>query len=115
MRPTVQAIYHNTTIIMLFADMDAAKASYEKISEALGEYKMFRNERKETINVETDGGLTTLRLERLDALFLNSVESHERDLQERLDEELKIRRRRLEMGLPSLPDQPTDDVISLEG
>lgn len=103
MRATVEVVYHANSVGMTFRDQEKAKAAYDKISAALKEYKMFKNDREETVEIDAEQGLSTLKLERIDAVLFN--EQHfldEEDLREKLNNEKRAREMREEMGLPDL-------------
>ena len=101
MNATVEAVYYVTKVLMGFRDRDAAKAAYDKISAALKEYQKFRNDRVEVVEVDTENGLTSLKLERMDAVLFNEPQEFDEDAWRKcLIEEKRVRELREELGLP---------------
>jgi hypothetical protein len=97
----VEVVYHATGVTMSFKAEEKAKAAYNKVSAALKEYQRYKNDHSETVEIETDEGLSTLRLERMDAVLFNPPEDLERVHRAALEHEKRVREIRAELGLPA--------------
>jgi len=102
MKSDIQIIYHAMAVKMSFIDQEAAQVAYEKISAALKEYRLFKNERAETVEVDAEDGATTLRLERMDAVLFNRGAETETQLRASLEDEKLGHKLREELGLPPM-------------
>ncbi len=70
--------FHATVSTLKYLDEAKAKAAYDKLKQALDGYKIFKNDRGETVEVEQDeetGGVATFRLERMDSVVFSSEQS----------------------------------------
>lgn len=99
---TLSISFHATISRYHFFDNEKADAAYTKAKEALEEYQRYKNDRKESIEIATEGGHATLKLERMDAVSISDDSDNERMIREHLRSEVIARRLREEMGLPEL-------------
>lgn len=99
---TLAISFHATISRYHFFDDEKANAAYTKAKEALEEYQRYKNDRKESIEIDTENGNATLKLERMDAVSINDDTDNERMIREHLKAEVIGRRLRNEMGLPDL-------------
>ena len=67
----IEIVYQANAVQMGFRDPEKARAAYDKISAALREYRPFKNDRTETVEVDTENGLSTLKLENMNAVLFN--------------------------------------------
>jgi hypothetical protein len=102
---SVEAVYHANSIHMRFFDVDKAKVAYDKISLALKEYRLFKNDKAETVEVDSENGLTTLKLERLDAVLISLPDENDGLMRDALETEKRGRAMRAELGLPELENK----------
>lgn len=105
----IQIAFACTVTTLPFADDELAQAAYEKISAALKEYQRFKNDRAETVDVETRDGPATLKLERMDTVTLSRT-TFESAMRIALEEEKTARAMRSEMGLPDLRKATSADA-----
>jgi hypothetical protein len=102
MRSDVQVVYHVTIVTLNFISSETARVAYDKISAALKEYKLFKNDRAETVELELEDGAATLKLERMDAVMFNDGAQKEEQLRVALEEEKIARKMRESLDLPAL-------------
>jgi hypothetical protein len=96
----VVVTYHAMTNEIRFQTAETAQSVYEKIATALRDYKMFKNDRQETIEIETDDGKCTFRLDRMDTVTIGELDPEYKLERAALEREKAIREMRLELGLP---------------
>ena len=100
MEPIIEIIYHANSVKITFDSIELARAAYDKASAALREYQRFKNDRAETVEIETEGGVATLKLEHMNAVLFSepvAMEHHRKHL----EIEKQLREMRADMGLPS--------------
>jgi membrane-bound ClpP family serine protease len=103
---TLSISFHATVSRFHFFDSEKATTAYTKAKTALEEYQRYKNDRAETVEIDTEGGPATLKLERIDAVSLSDDAGREEMMRHYLSEEVIGRRLRNEMGLPELPHTP---------
>lgn len=96
----IQITYHAAINSIVYETEAAAQAAYEKISNALREYRLFKNDRVDTVEVETDDGKSTFRLERMDAISIGKIDKCGPLDRIKLEREKMLREMRVQMGLP---------------
>jgi len=96
----IEVVYHANAVQIGFRDPEKARAAYDKISAALREFRPFKNDRTETIEVDTDHGSSTFKLENMNAVLFNGPYDDGPEIEASLQRELMLRERRASYGLP---------------
>lgn len=96
----IEVVYHANAVQMGFHDLEKARAAYDKISAALREYRPFKNDRTETIEVDTEYGCSTFKLENMNAVLFNGPYDDEPEIEASLQREKMLRGKRASLGLP---------------
>lgn len=96
----VQISFYATVTTLHYLDAEKGRAAYTKLSEALKEYRRFKNDTEETIEIECQTGNCTVKLERVDSILLEDGSDQERVVRANLETEKLTRSIREELGLP---------------
>lgn len=99
---TVSVSFHATLTRLSFFDPEKAKAAYDKIQEAVKEYRKFKNDSSETIEVDTESGSATLKLEHIDCVIIEDNTGQEKLMRYEYETERLARSIRDELGLPGV-------------
>jgi hypothetical protein len=67
---TITVQYHYGVQTFLFHDAETAASAYAMVSEALREYRKFKNDSKECVEMTSGSGKTTIRLEHINSVSL---------------------------------------------
>lgn len=98
----LQVAFHGSVSTLRFENLEKAATAYQTIKDALGAYKLYTNDRAESVEVETENGKSTFRLERMDSVIMEDAGSFDARLRKVLEEEKIARAMRAEMGLPEI-------------
>ena len=110
----IEVSFHATVSRFVFLSAEKAQIAYQKISEALKEYRLFKNENAETIEIETEKGLTRLKLERMDCVSISDETDREFYMRRALEDEAMGHRLRSELGLAPLKGAPPSPQATVE-
>jgi nitrate reductase beta subunit len=96
----IEVVYHANAVQIGFCDPEKARSAYDKISAALREFRSFQNDRTETIEVDTENGLSTFKLENMSAVLYNGPYDDGPEIEAALQREKMLREKRVSYGLP---------------
>jgi hypothetical protein len=72
---TITVQYFHGDQVFLFSSEEAATTAYQVLSEALKEYRKFKNDSKECVEIDSENGRSTVRLEHINSVSATDTEN----------------------------------------
>jgi phosphopantetheine adenylyltransferase len=110
----IEVLFHATVSTCVFLSAEKAQAAYDKISEALRNYKQFKNDRAECVEIEAEMGTSVFKLERMNAVTISDETDREAMMRRALEDEALGHRLRAEIGLAPLKGAPPSPQVTAE-